>query len=106
MVRRPLIGLTLSAMTPKYRAKLLLDFGIGALLAACAVCAFIGGFRAIYLWTMIVATVGYFIVVALQVAISRCPRCRALVDLREGGSSCPKCGVWIPPAKGAPPSGG
>ena len=36
----------------------------------------IGGFQAIYLWIMIVATVGYFVVIALQIAISRCPRCR------------------------------
>ncbi len=52
-----------------------------------------------------VATLAYFVVVGLMIAISLCPRCRCLIDLREGGFKCPRCGVWIPPGKGAPPSG-
>jgi len=93
-------------MTPKYRAKLLRSFSIGALLAAASVYSVMRGVQPIYLTIMVVATLGYFVVLALQIAISRCPRCGCMVDLLEGGFNCPKCGVWIPPAKGAPPDGG
>jgi hypothetical protein len=93
-------------MTPRYRAKLLRSLAVGALLAAASVYSVLRGARPIYLAVMIVATVGYFVVLALQIAISRCPRCGCMIDLREGGFSCPKCGVWIPPGKGAPQAGG
>jgi hypothetical protein len=83
-------------MTPKYRAKLLRDFAIGVLLAVASIYCVIRGGRMIYLTILVVATVGYFVFLALKIATSRCPRCRCMIDLREGGFNCPKCGVWIP----------
>jgi hypothetical protein len=93
-------------MTARYRNKLLRNLGIGMLLTAVGLFVGIRGASPVLMTVGIVATVGYFVVVGLQVAISRCPRCGCLVDLREGGFNCPKCGVWIPPAKGTPPASG
>src|SRR4051794_31024550 len=93
-------------MTPMYRNKLLRNLGIGMLLAAVGLFVGIRGASPVLMTVGIVATVGYFVVVGLQVAISQCPRCGCLVDLREGEFTSPRCGVWIPPAKGTPPAGG
>jgi hypothetical protein len=93
-------------MTPRYRAKLLRNLGIGVLLAAVGVFVGIRGASPVFMAVGIAATVAYFAVVGVQIAISRCPRCRCMVDMREGGFNCPKCGVWIPPSSGAPPTVG
>jgi hypothetical protein len=84
------------AMRPSYRRRLYREFAIGLLMAAGGVWAVLREYHWLFIAIGVFAAIAYFIIVAMQIAASRCPRCRALVDLRaDGDAKCPKCGVRL-----------
>src|SRR5688572_24734048 len=83
-------------MTPSYRRRLYREFAIALLLAAMCIYGVVRGHNSLLVAFIVMATIAYFVLLAKQIAISRCPRCRAMVDLRDPGKHCSNCGVWLP----------